>query len=131
MPLSNDQAIKKLFENPIDGVDYDDALNRFGNQVAIYLRILKVFISNSPQLLNKLAAATPETIEDYTINVHGFKGSCYSISAIALGDEAKALEFASRDLDWKTVEAHNPLLIRKAYLLIYKLQKLVDKIESL
>lgn len=130
MPVDNDRIIHILNDNPIEGVDYAEALNRFGNQAAIYLRIIGIFIESTPDTLEVLAKVRPETMTDYTIRIHGFKGSCYGISALALGDEAKALELASKDLDWDRIEQGNPLVIEHALALVGQLKHLVDMVEQ-
>jgi HPt (histidine-containing phosphotransfer) domain-containing protein len=130
MNPQNEQIQTILDTNPIEGVDYADGLNRFGNQPAIYLRIIKSFIKNTPATLDDLAAVTSETLADYAVQIHGLKGSCYGISAMALGDEAKALEIASKGEDWDTVQRDNPTVLAHAHELITRLQELVDKIEQ-
>ena len=129
MPLSNEQMIELFYQNPIEGVDFADGLARFSNMPAIYLRILKAFAKSTPEILEALATVTPETISDYSISIHGLKGSCYGVSAMALGDEAKALELASKAADWETIERDNPKVIEHAWTLIDKYQALIDAIE--
>jgi len=96
----------------------------------IYLRILKAFVKSTPEILEALAEVTPETISDYSIRIHGLKGSCYGVSAMALGDEAKELELASRSSDWETIKRDNPLVIKHAWVLIDRFQSLIDTIEQ-
>jgi hypothetical protein len=123
--------IEKIFsENPIEGVDYSDGLSRFGNQAAIYLRIIKSFIKNTPPTLDELATVTEDSLADYAVRIHGLKGSCYGISAMTVGDEAKALELASKASDWATVQRDNPTVIAHVNELIAQLQALVDKVEQ-
>ena len=127
MPLSNEQIIRILDENPIEGLDYTDGLNRLSNQASIYLRIVNTFVKSTPDLLEELARVTPETIADYTIRIHGLKGSCYSIGAMAPGDEAKALELAAKAFDWDTIEQDNQQVIEQTNRLIDQLQAVLDK----
>ncbi|MDR1015074.1 MAG: hypothetical protein LBL86_08895 [Coriobacteriales bacterium] len=130
MALSKEQILKIFEENPIEGVDYADGLTRFGNQPSIYLRIVKSYIKNTPESLEELAAVTPDALDAYAVRIHGLKGSCYGISAIALGDEAKELEIASKASDWDAVQRGNPAVIAHVRELIAKLQGLVDKVEA-
>jgi HPt (histidine-containing phosphotransfer) domain-containing protein len=130
MSTQNDQIQKAFTEHPIEGVDYADGLARFGNQPAIYLRIIKSFIKNTPASLTELAQVTPETLNDYAVRIHGLKGSCYGISAMTIGDEAKALEIASKASDWETVQRDNPAIIARADELIAQLQAVADAAEQ-
>jgi HPt (histidine-containing phosphotransfer) domain-containing protein len=131
MSASNEQILKILNENPIEGVDYADGLGRFGNQPAIYLRIIKSFIKNTPATLDELVTVTEDSLGDYAVRVHGLKGSCYGISAMTVGDEAKALELASKASEWATIERDNPTLLARVNELIDQLQALVDKVEQI
>jgi HPt (histidine-containing phosphotransfer) domain-containing protein len=115
-----------LKDNPIPGVDYADGLKRFSNNGSIYLRIVKSFVTNTPKQLDELAEVTADTLPDYAVRVHGLKGSCYGISAVAVGDEAKALEMASKASDWDTVQRDNGTLIEHVQGLIAQLQSLLD-----
>jgi HPt (histidine-containing phosphotransfer) domain-containing protein len=130
MTQNNDQILKILNENPIEGVDYADGLKRFGNKATIYLRIVRSFIANTPAALIDLASVTPETLSEYAVRIHGLKGSCYGISAMTIGDEAKALEMASKASDWETVERENPTVINHVSELIVQLQNVVTIIEQ-
>jgi HPt (histidine-containing phosphotransfer) domain-containing protein len=130
MPVTSEQILEILKANPIEGVDYADGLKRFGNQATIYLRIVKSFIQNTPVTLDELSAVTQETIDDYMVKVHGLKGSCYGISAMVLGDEAKALEFAAKAYEWDTIVRDNPTLLAHVHALIAQLQGIVDKCEQ-
>jgi len=130
MPASNNQIARILEDNPIEGVDFADGMKRFSMQASIYLRIINVFIKSTPEMLEKLAQVTPETIADYTISIHGFKGSCYGISAMALGDEAKALELASKAGDWETIKRDNPRVIEHARVLLEQFAEIVALIED-
>lgn len=129
MPANNDQIMDILRRNPIEGMDYDDGLNRFGNQASVYMRIINTFIKNTPQLLTELSQVSKDNLADYTVKVHGLKGSCYGISAMDLGDEAKTLEFASRDFDWDVIKRENPVLIEHVNAFIVQLKSLLEKVE--
>lgn len=130
MTTTNDELKSILHANPIDGVDYNDGLNRFNGQVSIYARIIRSFINNTPKTLEILARPEPENNEDYTVTVHGLKGSCYGISATKQGDEARVLEFASKDKDWAMVKQNTPALIEHVKKLIFDLEHLMSKIDT-
>jgi HPt (histidine-containing phosphotransfer) domain-containing protein len=130
MTYSNDELKTILRNNPVEGVDFNDGLNRFGGQVNIYMRIIRSFIANTPKTLDLLTSPDPKNIEEYTIRVHGLKGSCYGISAISQGDEAKTLEFASRENNWTLIEDNNPKLIESVTKLIADLEELMRKLDK-
>jgi CheY-like chemotaxis protein len=87
---------KALSERRIEGLDIADALRRFGGKESIYITILRSFVNSMPALLDRLDVCDADGLADYTITVHGIKGSCRNIGAKALGDEAEALEAAAK-----------------------------------
>ncbi|MDR3037626.1 MAG: hypothetical protein LBU31_04380 [Coriobacteriales bacterium] len=129
MQSQNEHIQAVLAAHPIEGVDYADGMKRFGDQAAVYLRIIKSFIKNTPATLDELVEVDPAALGDYAIRVHGLKGSCYGISAMVMGDEAKSLELASKAGDWAAIEKGNPLLIARVNQLIAQLSELVSLVE--
>jgi signal transduction histidine kinase/CheY-like chemotaxis protein/HPt (histidine-containing phosphotransfer) domain-containing protein len=85
-----------LADRRIEGLDISDALRRFGGKESIYRTILRSFATNMPAMLARLKIGGAEDLPDYTINVHGIKGSCRNIGAKELGDEAESLEMAAK-----------------------------------
>ena len=97
-----------LSAHPIEGVDVAAGVAQFGGEEN-YLEIVKVFVNDTPKLLENVqnfldkfrimpaaAAAALESLKNYTITVHGIKGSCYGICAAPVGDLAKELEMAAK-----------------------------------
>jgi HPt (histidine-containing phosphotransfer) domain-containing protein len=57
------------------------------------------------------AATALESLKNYTITVHGIKGSCYGICATQVGDLAKELEMAAKAQDLgKVMELNNQFI---------------------
>jgi CheY-like chemotaxis protein len=100
-----------LSERAIEGLDIADALRRFGGKESIYNTILRSFVKSMPELLDKIKPCEADALNDYTIAVHGIKGSCRNIGAKALGDEAEALEMAAKAGDLGKVNAETGALI--------------------
>jgi CheY-like chemotaxis protein len=98
----------------IEGIDFAEGLKRMGNREAAYLRVLGSYAANIPALLDKIRRFTPEAIKDYTITVHGIKGSSYGVCANEIGRQAEALEMAARKDDIETIRADNDRFIAEA-----------------
>jgi CheY-like chemotaxis protein len=119
----------------IDGVDIAAGTTQFGGE-ANYLEIIKIFIANTPKLLKSIreipaaVATASEALKNYTITVHGLKGSCYGICANEVGRKAAELEQAAKagDLD-KIIEQNEPF-IEAAEDLVEKLNSLFVKDEN-
>jgi signal transduction histidine kinase/DNA-binding response OmpR family regulator len=80
----------------IEGLDTDDGLKRLGGKESIYITILRSFAKGTPALLDRVKNCDEVSLPDYTIAVHGIKGSCRNVGAKALGDEAETLENAAK-----------------------------------
>ena len=95
------------------GIDYQEGLLRYGSEKT-FNRLLGAFVKTVPPLVDKLRNPTPESLADYIINVHGFKGGCFGVCANAVGKLAEHLEHAGKAGDFATIEAQNPALIAAA-----------------
>jgi CheY-like chemotaxis protein len=95
----------------VEGIDLAAGIKRYKND-SVYLEILRSYAASMPDFLNTLRGVSRETLDSYTITVHGIKGSNYQICAGKAGKEADLLEVAARAKDWETIEARNGGFIR-------------------
>jgi CheY-like chemotaxis protein len=95
----------------IPGVDTTKRISLYSGKTDTYLPILRSFVFNTPGILNKLKAVTPETLPDYIITVHGLKGTSAGIGAQAISDAALNLETLARAGDFPGIKARNDSLI--------------------
>jgi CheY-like chemotaxis protein len=65
----------------IPGVDTEKGLSLYGGDLGIYLPTLRSHVSYTTDVLGKLRTVSKETLPEYVINVHGFKGTSASIGA--------------------------------------------------
>jgi signal transduction histidine kinase/CheY-like chemotaxis protein len=105
----------------IEGIDFAGGVKRMGGREESYLRVLGSYAANMPAMLDKLRGFSGESIKDYTITVHGIKGSSYGVCANEAGRQAEALETAAKREDIETILAHNERFIRET-------EKLVERI---
>jgi HPt (histidine-containing phosphotransfer) domain-containing protein len=134
MPIQNSkeaQILAILDNADIEGLDINDALGRLNNNAGIFMRIIRSFIQNMPAMLSELTAPTAAGLPDYSIKVHGAKGSLYGIGAVLAGDAAKDLEMASKAGDIDAVLAGNDAFIAAVEALIAKLVLLKERVEAL
>jgi two-component system, sensor histidine kinase and response regulator len=112
----------------IDGIDLKKGQEMFPENK--YLDVLRAWCMHTPALLEKLRVLTDgqlgdEDIGEYTIAVHGLKGSSYGICAQNIGKKAEILEAASRRKDIEFVRANNKILLEEAVDMHQKLEKLL------
>ena len=119
-----------LAHTNIEGLDINEALGRLNNSSKIYMRIIHSFTTNMPAMLDEFIAVTQDNLPEYSIKIHGAKGSCYGIGAVACGDAAFALEKASKEGNWDFVVAENSAFIESVRVLISRLLELEAQAEG-
>jgi signal transduction histidine kinase/CheY-like chemotaxis protein len=117
----------------IDGIDLKKGKETFPENK--YLDVLRAWCMHTPGLLEKLhnlanGQFTDDDIGEYTIAVHGLKGSSYGICAQSIGKKAEILEAASRRKDIEFVKANNKILLEESAVLHQKLGELLASVEE-
>ncbi|MCL1805370.1 MAG: ATP-binding protein [Clostridiales bacterium] len=112
----------------LEGVDIDEGIERFGGDEDAYFDVLRSFVLNTPPLLEAAKGVTGDNLPDYTIIVHGIKGSGRGICANEFADIAEALEKAARAEDFDFVDAHNASFLSAAWKLISDMDDMLLKI---
>jgi signal transduction histidine kinase/CheY-like chemotaxis protein len=105
----------------IEGLDFDEGVRRMGGRKEVFLRVLSSYAASMPALLDKIRHFDIESLKDYTITVHGIKGSCYGICATDTGKQAEALEMAAKREDIETILANNDNLIVQVEALVRRI----------
>jgi signal transduction histidine kinase/CheY-like chemotaxis protein len=127
---SVDEEGKWILEHPVEGIDFVAALILYGNSGAAYMPILKSFITHTPLLLERMNTHLESSSPDYTIEVHGLKGTCNAVCASGLAVLARELEFASRDGNFDLVRQKHGELERKVLELTERLRALLGEREA-
>ena len=111
----------------IEGVDFETGIKRLGGKEDLYIRILKSYVSNMPDYIQRMRTfiSSDDTINDYTIVVHGIKGSSYNIGADEIGKKAEELEMAAKSGDLVKIRAKNEDFIRDTEALVKKFDELI------
>jgi CheY-like chemotaxis protein len=119
------EAAAFLREARVNGIDFEGGIQRYGGE-DVYLRILRSYVVHAPELLEKLRGLSPETLPEYAITVHGYKGASYGICAAGIGKEAEGLELAAKAGDYEKVKAGNAAFIQDAEALLAALERLLS-----
>ena len=114
----------------ISGVDTEKGLSLYGNELDIYLPVLHSFISNVPDVLDKLRTVSEETLPAYAINVHGLKGICAGIGAETTREAALNLEKMAKAGDLQGILAKNDILIKEAENIIANIKAWLEKYDG-
>jgi signal transduction histidine kinase/CheY-like chemotaxis protein len=116
------------------GLDFTRARERYREKT--YLEVLRSYTVHTPALLETLRAIineglSPHTIGDYTVTVHGLKGSTYGICAGDTAKQAEDLEQAARAGDRVFVEANTPVFIEAVDALLKNIRAVLAKAAAL
>ncbi|MDR1176168.1 MAG: response regulator [Treponema sp.] len=110
----------------VPGIDLAEGKKRYSNDAA-FLEIIRSYCVHTPSLLEKIRVFSEEAPDQYTIAVHGLKGSSYGICADEAGNYAAAMEAAARAGDIETIKAKNSGLITTVETLISGLNEVLAK----
>jgi CheY-like chemotaxis protein len=117
----------------VDGIDLARGTERYNSETA-YLDILRSYYVHTPMLLEKLrnftapaGGGTGIELSEYTVLVHGLKGSSYGVCADPVGKDAEELEKAARAGDLERVRTDNIPFVEKVELLLLDLGELLHK----
>jgi signal transduction histidine kinase/CheY-like chemotaxis protein/HPt (histidine-containing phosphotransfer) domain-containing protein/HAMP domain-containing protein len=115
----------------LDGIDIKGALERYNGDEEILTGILRSYASNTRAILKELNTfLSAERLEDYTIAVHGVKGTSYSILAQEVGTMAEELENASKAGDMEKVKSIHPSFQDSTEKLLDELDQLLLKMDT-
>jgi len=98
----------------ISGIDEKIFIDLMGGDEELYVSVISSFIDKTPATLSKLAAVTKETLADYAITVHGFKGACATICAEEARKMAFSLEQKAKAGDFAGVQTENGPFLKYA-----------------
>jgi len=125
--MQEDRNGHNAFSNVvIEGLDLQKGQRNF--PPTVYMDVLRAWCRHFPANIEKVRTLVGELsdgdkLREYTVSIHGFKGSNYGICADDLGKDAEDLEAASRNGDLAFINANNGLFMEKATLLYTRLEE--------
>ncbi len=114
----------------VDEIDVETAVKGFGS-AALFEKIAKEYYITGEGKLGEIRESfTNEDWEGYTIKVHALKSASRQIGAMALGDEAEALEKAGKAGDIETIKAETDALLAHFASLLNKMKEFCEEEEE-
>jgi len=105
-------APESLFSGrEIDGLDTAKGVHRFGGDEKVYIDVLRAYAADVNSALESLENVNEQTLKNYTIKVHGIKGTSYDVYADQIAKEARELEEAGKSGDLEFIKTNNPAFI--------------------
>jgi signal transduction histidine kinase/CheY-like chemotaxis protein len=124
-----EHQIAEIIRNArVEGLDAEKGLDCFCGDGKSYMKSLRSYVVHTPFLLE--AIRTVGFLPDYTIAVHGIKGSSYGIFANSIGRKAEELEHAARAGNADFVEHENEAFINTVKQFIANLAELLELLEE-
>jgi len=93
-----------------EGLDVKKALEAFDDEDT-YIDVLRSYLVNTPELIENIQSVKEGDLTDYTIIVHGIKGSSRGIFANEIADMAEKLEKSAKEKDYDFINANNDVFI--------------------
>jgi len=130
-----DTALERALEC-VNGLDTAKGVERFGGDCESYFQALRSYASGATALLEKIQAVNIAAncggdhadLTDYTITVHGIKGSSFGICAAEVGNAAAALEQAAREGNIDFILSNNAAFIETVRKLAVDIEEMLGKI---
>jgi PAS domain S-box-containing protein len=115
----------------IEGINIQEGNARY--QEKIYLEVLRSYCVHTPVLLEKLRCCknenlNDETLNEYTITVHGLKGASAGICADEAAKMAEDLEQAGRKRDRRYIQTNTDQFIKIVEQMLEKLKKFMASV---
>ena len=106
----------------IPGIDAEKGLDLYDDDIDIYLTVLRSYAANTPLVLDRLRKVTAETLNDYTANAHGVKGTSANLGAEEIRMTALKMENLAKAGDLQGVLANNDAFLKEADALVANIQ---------
>jgi signal transduction histidine kinase/CheY-like chemotaxis protein len=120
-------CIRELLEDI--GINVETCLPRFNGDWETILEVLSSFAISTLELLGELRVVRTDHLRDYSILLHGLKGSCRGICADNLGNFAEELEHAANAKDMGFIEMNGGNFIVEVEIFIERLLIALDAID--
>jgi CheY-like chemotaxis protein/HPt (histidine-containing phosphotransfer) domain-containing protein len=114
----------------IPRVDTEKGLSLYGDEMDIYLEVLRSYVLNTPAVLDKIRNVSEETLQDYAINVHGIKGTSANIGAEEAREAAFSLEKMAKASDLNGVLTINDSFIKDTENVIAGIKTWLDQYDT-
>jgi len=108
-------------------VDTEKGLSICDGDQDIYIELLRSYVSNAPAALERIRTVTQETLQEYTINVHGIKGANASIGVETIREAALNLEMMARAGNLQGILAENEKLIKSTESIVTAIKTWLEK----
>ena len=122
---------RRIYDEIIPGLELNNGIAHYGYDEDTFFSILQSYARNTSPLLEHVLNVDFSNLSDYSVIVHGIKGSSRGIFAFSVGDQAEALENAADSGNHEFILANNHTFYTAVSQLVsdieYALTKLITK----
>jgi HPt (histidine-containing phosphotransfer) domain-containing protein len=122
--MANNMAIE------IPGLNANSGLDLCDGNINLYLDSLRLFVSGTPEDLEKMKCVSKETLEEYSIAAHSVKSMSQYVGAEEARKTAKQLEAMADAGDLAGVLAKNEAFIKYVECLVADVRKWLENREQ-
>ena len=126
-PNNESRMYRRALDLGLKGLNVLKAIESFGGDEDSYFEVLRSYAVNLPPLLDSIESVSTEDIPNYTIIVHGIKGSSRGVGADEFAVIAERLEIAGKEGDHDFISANNQAFIGAARELESEINRLIVK----
>ncbi|MDR2387447.1 MAG: response regulator, partial [Deltaproteobacteria bacterium] len=127
-----DPLISAILAFEVPGVDLNEGLERLGGDANLLLEVVEAFINFTPKVLEQVRSGPEEiNLKEYSVAVHGIKGSCFNIGAGQVGRLAETQEHAAKEGRLGDAQAGHQTFVEAADKLINSFKALLEKMANL
>jgi HPt (histidine-containing phosphotransfer) domain-containing protein len=113
----------------IPGVNAESAIFLYGNEMDIYLTVLRSYMANMPASIEKIRVVTAENLPAYSIEMHSIKSASGSIGAEEAWEKALHLERMAKENNLAEVLKGNGLIIDELQQLVADIKTWLDEFD--
>ena len=96
----------------IPELDTNKGLEQCDGEMKLYVSALRLYVANIPPVMDKMRNVSEETLQNYTISVHGVKSTSEVIGAEEARKTARELEAMAKAGDLAGILARNDAFIK-------------------
>ena len=114
----------------IPGVDEEKVYEQYEDDINLYAKVSRSFISVTPAVLDKIRNVTAETLADYAVYVHSIKGTSTTVGAEETRKAALNLELMAKAGNLSGVLAGNQAFLKQADKLMDDLHRWLEQYDA-
>jgi signal transduction histidine kinase/CheY-like chemotaxis protein/HPt (histidine-containing phosphotransfer) domain-containing protein len=124
-------SVSEPMKIEIEGMDVKKGISMTGGTFENYVQTLAVFHKDGLKKIGEIKKCLEtDNYSLYTTYVHALKSASASLGAIDLSEQAKALEAAGRQEDFKFISSNNPQFLKNLEILLNRINIVLNNMKK-